>query len=153
MVIPPKLTDFKSFARNFVRDQRFRSGRTLVLLELERKRDVDATRKDCEPTDQPDDCERARAGLGEHDDAKGNRQQSAETEQPFAFDFSAQPYRAPDLQNTNDDCPTGDEHQQYQRGHAWPNESQCAGNNASDADNGEPPSRRYLAAFAGNRRP
>ena len=107
-----------------IRHQRLGSGRALVLLQLERKRDVNATREDGERTDQPDNCQRARAGLGKHDNAKGNRQQAAQSEQPFAFDFLAQPDRTPDLQHTDDNCPTSDEHQQYQRGHAWPNESQ-----------------------------
>ena len=45
------------------------------------------------------------------------------------------------------------EHQQYKRGHTRPNEGQQAGENTSDADDGEPPSRRYLATSSGNRRP
>src|SRR5215471_16906797 len=97
MVIPSSLTDFNSFTQNLIRHQPLGSGRTLVLLKLEGKRDVNATREDREPTDQPDDCERARAGLGKHDYAKGNRQRAAQSQQPLAFDFLAQPDRAPDL--------------------------------------------------------
>ena len=79
-----------------------------MLLQLERKPDVNATREDREPSDQPDKCQRSRAGLGKHDNAKGNRQQAAQAEQPLAFDFLAQPDRAPDLQHTDDNCPAGD---------------------------------------------
>src|SRR6478672_1457266 len=147
------LIDF-SPSRKFLRAaSRLGSGGALVLLQLKRKPDVDAARQDREPADQPGDCQRASAGLGKHDNAKGNRQQAAQTEQPLAFDFLAQTDRTPDLQHADDDCPTGDEHQQYQRRHAGPDESQRAGENTGNADNGEPPSWRYLATSAGNRRP
>src|ERR1700674_5167613 len=51
-----------------------RSGRLLVLLQLERERDIEGSEDDCIPGDHPDEAQCASARLRHHDDAEGDRQ-------------------------------------------------------------------------------
>src|SRR5262249_42133321 len=101
-----------------VSQSRFASGsrRVLVLLQPERKGDVNGACQDRVPTNEPDHCERTDTGPSQKNDAEGNREEAAEDEQPFTFDFLAQLDGAPDLEQAGDDRPNGDEHQQHQRG-------------------------------------
>ena len=105
------------------------------------------------PGDRPDYSERTSARPGDEHGAEGDREQTAQHEQPLVFDHFAQLNRRIELQRADDDRPHRDEHQQHQRRHAGVGESHDTGENADDTAKAEPPTRARVAARSVERRP